>query len=228
MRAVILSGGTYKDPEFCRGFIDGADLVVAADEGGKVLLAIGVPDDTPTVLIGDMDSIDEADLVKLQGLGKNRKNMEVIRVPPEKDSTDTELAFNIALKRGADEIVILGALGGRLDHAFANISLLIRAKNENGKRRKKVSAVIVDEDQEIVLLDAGVKNRIEGDLGDTVSLVSLKGNAEGVITNDLKYPLSDAILSQFSPFGVSNVISGPDPWVLFKKGLLLLVKVKNP
>jgi thiamine pyrophosphokinase len=225
MRAVILSGGSYSDPEFCRGFIDGADLIVAADEGGEVLLTLGVPDDTPTVLIGDMDSIDEADLARLQGLGKDGKSVEVIRVPPEKDSTDTELAFDVALKRGADEIVILGALGGRIDHALANLSLLIRAKEKKGK---KVEAKIADESQEIVLLTAGVKNRIGGNLGDTVSLISLTVDTEGVITNDLKYPLSDATLSQFSPFGVSNVVSGPDPWVLFKKGLLLLISVKNP
>ncbi|MBN1573016.1 MAG: thiamine diphosphokinase [Deltaproteobacteria bacterium] len=230
MRAVILSGGTYSyygDPEFCRGFVDGADLIVAADSGGGALLKLGIPKGTPTVIIGDMDSIDQADLASLRRLKKSGGDLEIIREPAEKDSTDTELAFDVALKKGADEIVILGALGGRVDHALANLSLLIRTKSENGKRRKKVEAKIVDEYQEITLLDAGIKNRIEGDVGETVSLISLKGDAEGVITNDLKYPLSDAILAQFSPLGVSNVISGADPWVLFKRGLLLLVRVKK-
>jgi thiamine pyrophosphokinase len=227
MRAVILSGGTYSDTRFYRGFVDGADLVVAADVGGKLLLELGVPGDTPTILVGDMDSIDEKDLADFRALKKNGEDVEVIKVSPEKDATDTELAFDVALRKGADEIIILGALGGRMDHALANLSLLIRAKGENGRRRKKVVARIVDERQEITLLDAGVKNRIEGDLGDTVSLMSLCGDVEGVITNDLKYPLSDAILSQFSPLGVSNVISGADPWVLFQKGFLLLVTVKE-
>lgn len=227
MRAVILSGGTYSDTRFYKDFIDGADLVVAADIGGKLLLDLGVPGDTPTILIGDMDSIDEADLADFKDLKKNGEDVEVIKVSPEKDATDTELAFDIALKKGADEIIILGALGGRMDHSLANLSLLIRAKSENGKRRKKVEAKIIDEYQEITLLDAGVKNRIEGGVGDTVSLMSLSGDAEGVITNDLKYPLSDAILEQFSPLGVSNVISGADPWVLYKRGLLLLVRVKK-
>ena len=228
MRAVIFSGGVYRDPEFCRSYVDGADLIVAADGGGGMLLALGIPEEIPTVLVGDMDSIDEADLVKLQESKKNGGDLEIVREPPEKDSTDTELAFNVALKKGADEIIILGALGGRVDHALANLSLLIRAKSENGKRSKKVKARIVDERQEITLLDIGVKNRIEGDFGETVSLLSLNGDAEGVITNDLKYPLSDAVLVQFSPLGVSNVVSGPDPWVMFKKGLLLLVRVKKP
>ena len=227
MRAVILSGGVYRDPEFCRSFIDGADLVVAADIGGKLLLDLGVPEDIPTILIGDMDSIDEADLADFKEFKKNGENVEVIKVSPEKDATDTELAFDIALKKGADEIIILGALGGRMDHALANLSLLIRTKVVNGNRRKKVRVKIVDERQEIALLDVGVKNRIGGNLGDTVSLLSLEGDAEGVITNDLKYPLSDAVLSHFSPLGVSNVVSGADPWVLFKKGLLLLIRVKK-
>ncbi len=228
MRTVILSGGVYRDPEFCRSYVDGADLIVAADGGGGMLLKFGIPEGIPTILVGDMDSINEADLVKLQYLKKNGGDLEIVREPVEKDSTDTELAFNVALKRGADEIIILGALGGRVDHALANLSLLIRAKSENGKGRKKVRAKIVDERQEIALLDVGVKNRIEGDFGETVSLISLNGDAEGVITNDLKYPLSDAVLVQFSPLGVSNVVSGSDPWVLFKKGLMLLVRVKNP
>jgi thiamine pyrophosphokinase len=214
MIAVIFSGGSYRDLEFYRGLIKDAGLIIAADSGGRALVSLGV---TPHLLVGDMDSIgaDVLAAIKKQGA-------EVIEVPGEKDFTDTELAVRVAVDRGATEIVICGALGDRLDHTLANISLLIYAEE------KKVPTRIVTEDQEAYLLTADVVNPIAGVIGDTVSLIALSDTTTGVTTHHLKYPLKKASLCLLSPLGVSNEVSGPNPWVEFWEGRLLMVKVRNP
>ena len=213
MRAIIFSGGVYGDVEHCREYLDGADLVIAADGGGMVLSRLEV---TPDVVIGDMDSICKGSLRSFEESG-----VEIITRPPEKDYTDTELAFDLAIERGASEIIILGALGERMDHALANLSLLVKGRD------KGITTRIIDERQELLILTPKIKNKLGGKPGDTISLISLSEKTEKVTTNDLKYPLSDGTLSLLSPLGVSNEISGPDPWVSYGTGKLLLVVVKK-
>jgi thiamine pyrophosphokinase len=214
MIVAIFSGGSYRDLEFYRGLIKDAGLIIAADSGGEALLLLGI---VPDILVGDMDSIGADVFAEISGRGAR-----VIEVPPEKDFTDTELAVRTALDRGAKEIVICGALGGRLDHTLANISLLVLAQ-ERG-----VTARIVTEDQEAYLLAADVVNTIAGAIGKTVSLIALSDPTTGVTTHDLKYPLREANLTLLSPLGVSNEISGPNPYVEFWEGRLLLVSVRKP
>lgn len=214
MMTVIFSGGVYRDVEFYRTYIRQADLVIAADSGGGALLGLDV---TPHILVGDMDSIGRDVFDEIA-----RRGAEVIEVAPEKDFTDTELAVKTALERRATEIVICGALGDRLDHTLANISLLVYAQEHGAAAR------IVTEDQEVYLLTRDVVNPIAGSLGDTVSLIALSDPVAGVTTHDLKYPLREASLSLFSPLGVSNRIAGPNPRVEFWEGRLLLVAVRNP
>jgi thiamine pyrophosphokinase len=214
MTVIIFSGGTYRDLDFYRPYTRDADLIIAADSGGAALLALGV---TPGLLVGDMDSIGADAFSALKD-----KGVEVIEVPPEKDFTDSELALRIALERGAGDITIFGGVGDRLDHTLANISLLVYAHD------KGVPARIVTEDQEAYLLTADVTNPISGSIGDTVSLIALSDAATGVTTHHLKYPLREASLQLLSPLGVSNEVSGPNPWVEFREGRLLLVKIQNP
>ncbi len=214
MIAAIFSGGSYRDLEFYRGLIEGADLIIAADSGGRALASLDV---TPHLLVGDMDSIGADVLAAIK-----EKGAEVIEVPGEKDFTDTELAVRVAVDRDATEIVICGAVGNRLDHTLANISLLAYA------HQRGVPARILTEDQEAYLLTPLIKNQIAAAKGDTVSLISLADPSTGVTTHDLKYPLREAELPLLSPLGVSNEVSGPRPWVEFRGGRLLLVKVRNP
>jgi len=213
MKTAIFSGGTYRNPEFYRPYVRDADLVIAADSGGAALITLG---GVPHILVGDMDSIGADVFSEIKERGA-----EVIEEPPEKDYTDTELAVITALERGADTIVICGALGDRLDHTLANLSLLVYAE------KKGAFARIVTEDQEAYLLTADVVNPIAGEIGDTVSLLALSETATGVTTHDLKYPLHEATLGLLSPLGVSNEIAGPNPYVEFWEGRLLLVRITN-
>ena len=215
MRALIFSGGVYEDPQYYRRYLDDAELVIAADSGAGAVLALGR---LPDVLIGDMDSIRTDELRDI----KNGRQVEVITQPAQKDYTDTELAVRLARDRGAVEIFICGALGGRLDHELANVSFLVKGESWG------VDIRIVDEAQELVMLIPGRRNRIPGDLGDIVSLISLSEQSTGVTTADLEYPLMAETLPFLSPRGVSNIISGPEPSVIYDQGRLLLVRVFRP
>ena len=94
------------------------------------------------VLLGDFDSIGKAELAEI----KDNSNSELITFPKDKDYTDLELAINLAIERGASEIVILGASGTRLDHTTANIHLLYKLSENN------IKGYIEDEHNRIYLL----------------------------------------------------------------------------
>src|SRR5512144_1087802 len=99
------------------GWDEGIGLVIAADGGARHAATLGV---TIDVWVGDGDSVDPATLVALAGRG-----VPIERSRQDKDESDTELAVLAALRRGADGVVIVGALGGtRIDHSLANIGLL--------------------------------------------------------------------------------------------------------
>ena len=87
------------------------DIVIAADGGYDTLRELGV---TPDLLVGDMDSVKAVPT-----------DIEKLRVPVEKDETDTYLCYLEGVRRGYSNFVILGGVGGREDHTFANFSLLI-------------------------------------------------------------------------------------------------------
>ena len=101
MRALIYTGGAI-DPARITEHPKGDDLLIAADSGYENAKALGV---SPTVLLGDFDSLGEEKLKKIPN------GIEILRVPAEKDRTDTQLAVDVALVRGAGEIVIIGGLG---------------------------------------------------------------------------------------------------------------------
>ena len=96
-----------------------ADLVVAADGGGRFLAAAGV---VPDVLVGDFDSLDEEAVADA-----GRAGARIVRHPVRKDQTDGELAVDEALRAGAGEIVLAGALGA-LDHVLGHLALLCRVE----------------------------------------------------------------------------------------------------
>ena len=116
VRAVLVAGSDL------RGALDvsllaTADLLVAVDGGADALAAVGT---VPHLLVGDLDSISLGARARLEAQG-----VEVLVLPVAKDVTDTEAALRLAVERGADDIVVFGALGGpRLDHLVGNLLLL--------------------------------------------------------------------------------------------------------
>jgi thiamine pyrophosphokinase len=146
-----------------------------------------------------------------------RAGAHIIRFSPHKDETDLELALQHAVRAGATQIIVLAALGGRLDQTIANLLLLALPE------LKGLDVRIVEGPQSAFFIHAGRDALIAGQPGDTVSLIPLGGDALGVTTEGLEWPLCDDPL-RFGPArGVSNVLTAEQARVRVREGLLLCV-----
>lgn len=207
MYVVVIANAPDLDAGPFAAQIRNSDYVIAADGGALPLLHIGV---LPQVVIGDMDSLDEAALGQLTSSGA-----ELHRFRRDKDETDLELALVYAAAIGASTIDVIGALGGRWDHTLANVALLALPELQGRKVR-----LLADKQTLTLVRDTAV---IEGHVGDTVSLIPLTGAVHGITTRGLQYPLHDATLSFERARGVSNVLLEPPGEVRIGSGLLLLI-----
>ena len=208
MRTVIFAGGTVKSGKAIYEAIADADLIIAADSGAATALRFGC---TPSILVGDFDSLDTLTLQQL-----DERGIEIQRVPVEKDETDTELAIHVALERGATSITLLGALGGtRFDHSVANMLLLLAVE--------KVPLWIVDGPSVCWLLRGPGSVPIVGHKGDLLSLLPIVSDATGVNTSNLYYSLRDETLYLGKTRGTSNILTQVTAEVSLKKGILLLI-----
>ncbi len=205
--AIIVAHGELVVTQEVEELVRRADLLIAADGGAGAALAQGW---WPHLLVGDLDSTPPEVRAHLQARGT-----EVLRYPERKDETDTELALRTAVARGAGEIYLVGALGGRLDHALANL-LLLALPELAGAR-----VTILHGRQRIFAIRGHAE--IAGHAGDLVSLLPLGGDAEGIWTAGLEYPLHGGTLRFGAARGVSNVICRPPAEVRVEKGLLLAV-----
>lgn len=199
MRAVVFANGERPSAAVVADVVHGASLVVAADGGAAAALAAGV---TPDVVIGDLDSVGSA----RDGLPRGA----VIR-DADPDRTDLQKALDLCLARGVREAVVVGAGGGRADHALANLSLLFMY-------RGRLAVSFVDEQFVVSAVDRA--STCAGPPGTVVSLVAI-GECRGVTTNGLRWDLREATL-RFSPLGVHNEIARSPAEVSVRSGDLLL------
>jgi thiamine pyrophosphokinase len=197
-----------------------ADRVIAADYGAHHALAWGWP---IHLLVGDLDSLPTADLQAVQAAG-----VPVITAPAEKDETDLELALAHALAAGAREVILCAALGGRADHMLANVLLLARPE------LAEVATVIAEGAQTVRLLAGHVSPdgaaaclTLAGAAGDLLTLLPLAGDAGGVTTAGLRYPLADETLFFGQARGVSNVFEAAVAQIWLRRGLLLVIHTQN-
>jgi thiamine pyrophosphokinase len=209
-KALVFANGEIHDGLMVQRALETApeSLVIAADGGARIAQHYQIP---LQMVIGDMDSVGEAELAKLADQG-----VQIERHPVHKDEIDLELALLRAIELGADWIRIIGALGGRLDQAMSNIYLLALPSLRDCDVR------IVDGNQEAYLLYPGT-HTIEGDHDDTVSLIPLSGEAANIRTENLFYPLDNESLYFGPARGVSNVIDHAPAQIYFEDGVLLIV-----
>jgi len=208
MHVVIFAGGTLKPGKAFYQVIARADLIIAADSGAATALQYGY---IPAIVVGDFDSLDTDLLQQLREKGSQVRQSAV-----EKNETDTELAVQAAVEQGATSITLLGALGGeRFDHTMANILLLADIET--------VPAKIVDGPSTCWLLRGPGSSFINGQKGDLLSLLPLTGEATGVRTKGLYYPLHGETLRFGKPRGVSNVLTQEHAEVSLVGGMLLVV-----
>ncbi len=207
MKVLIIANGKKPEKEFLKEHLKGSELVIAVDGAAKTLREYGLNAD---ICIGDFDSVDPSDIKYQEDLGA-----EIISYESEKDDTDTLLAVDEAIKRGAGEITILGALGFRFDHSFANALLLARALENN------VKAVIKDESNTIFAAKGRVE--LEGKKGGIVSILPLTKGTVADKSCGLKYPLKNLKLPLGRPLGVSNEMTGGKASFIIKSGIALVV-----
>jgi thiamine pyrophosphokinase len=213
--ALILADGAAPDhaaldrawPDWDRGI----DLVIAADGGARHAPGLGR---TIDLWVGDGDSLGVDGVEALRAAG-----VPVELSPVDKDESDTELAIAAAAAAGATRVTILGALGGtRIDHGLANVWLLANPVL-NGR-----GACLIDDHARIRIVAAG-DHDLGGRIGDLVSLFAFGGDAEGLTTRGLRYPLSDEPLRSGSTRGLSNVREATDAEIDVRAGMVLVVEI---
>lgn len=209
MRAVVVASGDL-DPGDLR-HVDGADLVIGVDGGAAALELAGCRVDR---LVGDLDSADPALVERLTAGGTI-----VERHPADKDASDTELAVRAARSVGADEIVLLGALGGtRLDHELANLLLLADPE------LAAVDLRVVGEGTTVRAVADGATLDIRAAVGDLVTLLPVGGDAAGITTAGLRWSLDDATLTFGRSRGLSNEVTQAGASIRVGRGTLLVVE----
>ena len=211
MTTIIVCSGSIMDYANVGKYFEKADLIICADGGASHLGKLGI---LPDILVGDFDSIGERDFDSLLDAG-----VEVIRFPAEKDATDTQLAVQLAMDRGCDAVILLGATGTRLDHTMANVFLL-KMLLEAG-----IKGIIADEHNEIQMINKSISLIREKDV--KISLVPVDGKVTGVTTEGLYYPLNDATLEFGTTRGISNEFAEDTASVVIKDGLLLVIKSRD-
>ena len=207
MRAYIYTGGTV-DAANITERPEADDLVIAADSGWNNAKSLGV---SPTLLLGDFDSLGEKNLPD---------GPEIYQVPAEKDLTDTQLAVEMALSRGATELVIVGGLSGRLDHTLSNLAILEHL-NE-----KKIPAIMTDgQNRARFVRNSGALIPRGG--FHYLSLIAADPLVKGVTVKGCKYPLENEKLKKTYQYAVSNEIEGNCALIEVKKGGLYIIESRD-
>jgi thiamine pyrophosphokinase len=206
---VIVVAGGDAVPARVATLLPAGALVVAADSGIDQAHALGLHVD---IAVGDFDSVSAAALDRVVADGA-----VVERHPAAKDKTDLELALGVAMANGADDIVVVGGYGGRIDHLVANVELLATADVSSARVTAHWSTATVH------VLRGARELTLDTEPGALVSLVPVHGAAEGVWTDGLRYPLHHEDLTAGSTRGVSNVVERRTARVGLDRGTLLVV-----
>ena len=209
MKAFIYTGGTIY-PENITEHPKSDDIRIAADGGYNNATLLGEKVD---IALGDFDSLGKA-------ADEIPENVEKIKVPAEKDETDTQLAVNLALSRGADDLVIIGGLDGRLDHTLSNLAILeamsemgVHCVMTNGQNRARYIR-----STSTLIARSGFKY---------LSIIAADESVKGVSAEGCKYPLKNARLSRKFQYAVSNELVGNCALISVKKGGVFIVESRD-
>lgn len=216
-KGLIITGGRL-NLAFAGSFLkeEPVDHIIAVDAGVEYAGKLGV---IPTAIVGDFDTVDP------QILKPYKENPQILWDvhKPEKDETDTELAINTAMKLGCEQLFILGATGGRLDHEWSNLHLLKLCLD------RQVEAYLMDAQNKVYLLRTGKTFRKDRVFGRYVSFLPLTEHVTGITLTGFKYPLKDKEISIGAQAGlcVSNEVVQEEAEIDFKDGILICVESRD-
>lgn len=210
---LIVTGGTI-DFEFAREFLanQSFDKIIAVDGGLNALTRLNLK---PDAIVGDFDTVDESVLAEYRN-SSDKITWDIHK--PEKDETDTELAINTAINLGCNQLVLLGAAGGRLDHFMGNLHLLYYCLKQG------VYASIVDSKNRITILEKGRIFESEKTWGKYISFLPLSMEVKGITLSGFKYPLYKKDISIGTSLCISNELTGASGSIEFDSGVLICVE----
>lgn len=202
-RCVIVGGADIRRYDRIKTSLRANDYFIYCDSGLKHMASLGAK---PGLIVGDFDSHTNPMM-----------DVETIVLPCEKDDTDTVYAMKEAIQRGYDDFLLIGVIGGRLDHTLGNVSMLLYL-DALGK-----SACIMDDYSEMQIISnqsAYIEDRYA-----FFSLLNITGVARGITIENAKYLLQDGEITCEYQYGVSNeVLPGKTAKVTVREGRLLLIK----
>ncbi|WP_374713273.1 thiamine diphosphokinase [Symbiobacterium terraclitae] len=207
IRAAVFAAGQVYRLARVRRLVGRPDLVICADAGLRHARALGL---RPDLLLGDFDSLPSELLQEARAEG-----VPILQVPVEKDKTDSEIALEEAVRRGAGEVILVGASGTRLDHTLANVHLLPASP---------VPVTMTDGRSIARILRGGESLTVPHETGAFLSLVPLTPTASGVTVRGVHWPLHGATLRWGETLGISNRIVDREAHVSVEEGCLLVVQ----
>lgn len=206
MRFVIMSNGDYGELEYYIPYIRSADRLICADGGANYAYQLNLK---PDIIVGDLDSI-TSEVRHFY----HKQNVSIKKYLKQKDFTDTQLALSMAEEMGATEIVLIGTMGGRLDHSFSNLYA--------GVEQTKKGIIVCHVTNDCVIHIFNNYLEIEGAPGDIVSIMPLTEEIGHVYTEGLEYALNGESLVYQNPYAISNVLVENRASVRLEEGIGVL------
>ena len=206
-RILIFANGELPDINRAQALLQKDDYMICADGGTRHALALRV---RPDLIIGDLDSTEQGVLRKFK-----EQDVNIELYPRDKNETDLELAIQRALELNPKQIVIIAALGGRLDQTLANIALLTDP-------RLSTLDIRLDDGLEEILVCRD-RAEVHGRSGDIVSLLPWQGAVSETQTTNLKWVLNKETLYPDKTRGISNEMTSNTASISIGSGLLVIV-----
>lgn len=214
-RCLILTGGSVDYPTVSDFLIKYSyNLVIAVDGGLAAAENLKLK---PDFCVGDFDSVSREAWEHFRRMSGIMWETH----PPEKDQTDTELAINLALRQGAEEIHIFGATGTRMDHTLASIGLL------QIPLKAGIPCWLIDGHNRITMIDSETVLNRQDVFGKYISLIPYTEFVTGVTLTGLKYPLQNYTFVQGNSLGVSNEIADETAVITIGRGQMILIESKD-
>lgn len=210
---MIITGGSF-DLSFAQDFLKNKQYggVIAVDAGLEKAAALGL---SPDEVVGDLDTVNPG----LLDLYRDRPEVEFEIHRPEKDETDTELAFLTAERKGFRHVHVLGALGGRMDHALGNVQLLYQFF------KRGIQAEIYDDKNRIYLTGPGEQEFLKSQIyGKYISFLPLTEQVDGITLTGFKYPLYNKTIHMGTSLCISNELTGERGTLSFCRGCLICIE----
>lgn len=208
-RIIIFANGILNYPELLKAQLRPSDRIFCADGGTRHALLLGL---TPDVIVGDLDSLPPEIVSQMEAIGVSIHNY-----PSDKDKTDLELTLEMAVAAQPEEIIVVSALGGRLDQMLGNILLLAQPKYAS------IRLSLLDGPQQATVLRGHQSITVKGQPGDTLSLIPLSATVDGVTISGVVWPLSKATITFSSTWTMSNRMKDRQATVKIGQGTALVI-----